>query len=487
MPKQPESYASRQVLKEFVKRFGDANALKEESAASKDRSYRWQEDLFEHQLAFINDPSSFKTALCSRRAGKTYASCYYLIETASKHPDSLSAYIALTRTSAKRLMWMELKRANRRYHIGMRFNNSELVATLPNNSQIILTGANDEADIDKLRGSAYRLVILDEAASFGAHMEELVQEVLEPALIDHNGTLAMIGTPNASCSGMFFHATTNPAFGYSNHHWTIMDNPHIPHAKDWLEKRMRQKKWDDTNPVYLREWRGQWIRSEDSLVYKYSEEKNFYDEVPYHEYDFDFILGVDLGYEDATAFVVGAYSPELPYFFVVDTFKQSKMLPSEIAIKIQEYNEMYNFTSIVADTGGLGKSIVEEFRQRWALPIKAAEKRNKAAYIELMNSDLAAGNILVNELSDLVDEWRLLQWDEDRRKEDGRFDNHLSDACLYAWRESKHFTHEEELLPPQMGSPEFHKEWEQRYWAGVADKIEDTSEEGTGTPEWMMN
>jgi len=120
MPKQPESYASRQVLKEFVKRFGDANALKEDTTASKDRSYRWQEDLFEQQLAFINDPSSFKTALCSRRAGKTYASCYYLIETASKHPDSLSAYIALTRTSAKRLMWMELKRANRKYHIGMR-------------------------------------------------------------------------------------------------------------------------------------------------------------------------------------------------------------------------------------------------------------------------------------------------------------------------------------------------------------------------------
>lgn len=487
MSKPPESYQSRQVLKEFVKRFGDANALKEETATSEDRSYRWQEDLFDHQLAFINDPASFKTALCSRRSGKTYASCYYLIETASKYPESLSAYIALTRTSAKRLMWLELKRANRRYHIGMRFNNSELIATLPNNSQIILTGANDEADIDKLRGSAYRLVILDEAASFGNHMEELVQEVLEPALIDHSGTLAMIGTPNASCSGMFFHATTNPAFGYSNHHWTIMDNPHIPHAKDWLEKRMLQKKWDDTNPVYLREWKGQWIRSEDSLVYKYSEEKNFYNEVPYHEYDFDFVLGVDLGFEDATGFVIGAYSPDLPFFYVVESFKQSKLLPSEIAQKIHEYNDIYNFTSIVADTGGLGKSIVEEMRQRWGLAIRPAEKRNKAAYIELMNSDLAAGNILVDGMSDLVDEWRLLQWDEDRRKEDGRFDNHLSDACLYAWRESRHFTHEEEILPPQRGTKEYFEQWERDYWSKAAMRIEDTEQTETGVPEWIVN
>ena len=40
MSKPPESYQSRQVLKEFVKRFGDANALKEETATSEDRSYR---------------------------------------------------------------------------------------------------------------------------------------------------------------------------------------------------------------------------------------------------------------------------------------------------------------------------------------------------------------------------------------------------------------------------------------------------------------
>ena len=242
-----------------------------------------------------------------------------------------------------------------------------------------------------------------------------------------------------------------------------------------------------TNPVYLREWKGQWIRSEDSLVYKYSEEKNFYNEVPYHEYDFDFVLGVDLGFEDATGFVIGAYSPDLPFFYVVESFKQSKLLPSEIAQKIHEYNDIYNFTSIVADTGGLGKSIVEEMRQRWGLAIRPAEKRNKAAYIELMNSDLAAGNILVDGMSDLVDEWRLLQWDEDRRKEDGRFDNHLSDACLYAWRESRHFTHEEEILPPQRGTKEYFEQWERDYWSKAAMRIEDSEQTEAGVPEWIMN
>ena len=487
MTKRRNNHDARDILRQFHKRFGDARDLNQDEHAASDRTYRWQEDLFPEQLEFINDPSSFKTALCSRRSGKTYASCYYLIETASKYPDSLSAYIALTRSSAKRLMWSELKRANRKYHIGMAFNNSELICTLPNKSQIVLTGANDEADIDKLRGSAYRLVILDEAASFGPHMEELVEEVLEPALIDHNGVLAMIGTPNAACTGMFFRATTDDSMGYSNHEWTILDNPHIPHAQQWLDKRMKQKNWDKSHPVYLREWKGQWIRSQDSLIYKYDPDRNLFDSLPIHEHDFDYILGIDLGYEDATAFVIGAYSRDLPHFYVVDCFKQSRMLPSEIAERIAEYNDYYNFTSIVADTGGLGKSIVEEFRQRWALPIRAAEKRNKDAYIELMNSDLASGYVLIDENSELLDEWRLLQWDDDRRKEDPRFENHLSDACLYAWRESKHYTFATELVAPKVGSPEYYAMLEEQMLESKEQELAIQDTQSWWDEGWMLN
>ena len=106
------------------------------------------------------------------------------------------------------------------------------------------------------------------------------------------------------------------------------------------------------------------------------------------------------------------------------------MLPSEIAERIRAYIEQYSFTSIVADTGGLGKSIVEEFKQRWALPIRAAEKKNKASYVELMNSDLASGFVRVQADSQLLEEWRLLQLEEARKKEDGRFELHLSYDCL---------------------------------------------------------
>ena len=464
-----EDHDARAVLREYIKRFGDTPEIEEDSLP--ERTFRWKEDLFEYQRQFIDDPSSFKTALCSRRSGKTYACCYYLIETALKHPDSICAYIGLSRRSAKRLMWQEMKRANRKYMLSIKFNNSELVATFTNGSQIILTGANDEADIDKLRGSSYRLVVLDEAASFGGHMDALVEEVLEPALVDHNGTMAMIGTPSAACAGLFYRATTEADSGYSQHHWTILENPYIPHAKDWLAKRMKQKGWGDDNPIYLREWRGQWIRSNDSIVYRFSEDKNQANTLPWDEHDWAFVLGVDLGYEDATAFIIGAFCEDLPDFYIVEDYKSSKLLPSEIAEKIKAYDAEYNFRVMVADTGGLGKSIVEEFRYRHHLNIRPAQKQNKLSYIELMNSDLAAGRIKVLEGCGVIEEWQLLQWDEDRPVEDSRFENHLSDAALYAWRESRHYASVDREEKIQPGSPAYHKMIEDKMENRIRERI----------------
>ena len=139
----------------------------------------------------------------------------------------------------------------------------------------------------------------------------------------------MIGTPTAACSGFFYEASTGLRPGFSQHHWTILENSYIPHAGEYLDKKRESKGWGDDNPVYLREWCGRWVRSDDSLVYRYHSH-NIVDGLP-DDHDFEYILGVDLGYHDATAFVVMAYSRDLPYVFIVDCQKQSKMLPTDIA------------------------------------------------------------------------------------------------------------------------------------------------------------
>jgi len=450
----------RAVLGELIKRHGELKPP--EDAVAGDRTYPWRKDLFNRQLALVDDESRFKAALCSRRAGKTHTCCYYMIEEAFKHPNSIVAYIAITRQVAKRLMWNLLKQANRQYHIGMKFNNVELIATLRNGSQIILNGANDEADVDKLRGSGYPLVIIDEAASYGPFLTSLIEEVIEPALIDYNGTLMLTGTPNARCSGYFYDATTNPKYEYSVHKWTVRENPYIPHAAEFLAKKLQKRNWTEDNPVFQREWCGKWVKSFDSLIYKYTDE-NIYMEAPDDSADWEYVLGVDLGYADATAFVVLGFSRDLPDCYIVETYKESKMIPTQIAHKIIELNEHFGFVSIVADTGGLGRSIVEEIRQRFGVPIQAAEKKKKASFIEIMNDDLFANRVMVPENCPILDEWDVLQWDESRLKEDGRFENHLSDAALYAWRECRHYTYKAPVVRPRYGTSEYWDMIEQEY------------------------
>jgi hypothetical protein len=152
--------------------------------------------------------------------------------------------------------------------------------------------------------------------------------------------------------------------------------------------------------------------------------------------------------------------------------KRVGMIPAEIADHIKQLSDTYKFTRIVMDTGGLGKSICEEFRVRYNIPVHPASKHDKFSYIELLNSDLRSGFVKVPPGSVLVDEWNLLQWAENQKTEDKRFENHLSDAFLYAWRESKHYCSEELPITPQYGTKEY---WDRVWneWEAVeCDKIE---------------
>ena len=88
---------------------------------------------------------------------------------------------------------------------------------------------------------------------------------------------------------------------------------------------------------------------------------------------------------------------------------------------------------------------------------------------------------------EILDEWDLLQWDEDRRKEDSRFENHLADACLYAWRESKHYTYREAVVPPEHGSNAYYAALEDKIWGDKANAIDDKDGQAWWENEWTLN
>src|SRR2546425_13207793 len=96
---------------------------------------------FPEQTSFINDAAPLRMVLCTRRAGKSYGAGLLLFKTAVERPGSDCLYVALTRTSAKRIMWAPiLKKIDSGYGFGVGWNKTELSATLPNGSVIYLIG-----------------------------------------------------------------------------------------------------------------------------------------------------------------------------------------------------------------------------------------------------------------------------------------------------------------------------------------------------------
>ena len=455
------------ILKELARREQHKTAVAKKRVRKQDGSpdtpspetdYAFLRDLFKRQRDFIFDSSDHKTLLCSRRAGKSYTAVAYLLKEAMDNPGVVCVYIATTRIHAKRILEKELNNFNHRYNLGAKYNKTELVVTLPNGSSILLTGADDAQDIERLRGGKYALVILDEAASYGPHFETLIEEVLEPALLDLDGTLCLLGTPGIIAAGLFFDATTKGrsanaesvptandiAAGddepiqerlWSNHGWTVLENEALLRTRDvhkWLADKRKRKGWTIDHPIYRREWCGEWVRSTDDLVYRFDQERNTYTTLPVLAKDkWRYILGIDFGYNDAFTVTCLAFAATHSTVYEVESFKQSKLIPSQMASVVQDFVDRYNPVSCVADAGALGKAIVEELKQRYSLPLKAAEKANKVAYIELFNGDLVAGRLKFTKHAPHLAEMARLQWAEgsNRTKEDPTLPN---DSCFVA-------------------------------------------------------
>lgn len=450
------------VLAECRRRVEEQPGMKGASLAKRIRA-----ELFGKQREFIDDPARSKAMRVARRGGKTRGITSKILDVANGDPANQCLYLNPMRQQAENVMWSGpdgLKVACARLGIRAHFNNQSLIATMPNGARIYVGGAEKRQDIEQYRGWKFKLVVIDEAGSFRPHLEALVTEVLQPALMDLLGELIMAGTPPKILAGLFYQAIRDDADrneAYKLFTWDIHDNPHIkdPDAfHDWI---LETNGWTRENSTFRREYLGHVVREEATLVYPhYSAERNGYRQMP-KDPGWMHVLGIDFGYDDEQAFRVISFSPTQPKAYFGRWYKQAGMTLTKIGELIRRWDGEYGFVAKVADTGGGGKQMVAELNERFSLGIEPADKASKAAYIDLLNDDLQAGRLMVPVGDPIIDEWSKLQWNEIERLkggervkvkiEDPRMPNHLSDASLYAWRESKHFAYE---APGHVPSPD---------------------------------
>jgi hypothetical protein len=221
---------------------------------------------------------------------------------------------------------------------------------------------------------------------------------------------------------------------------------------------------------------GIWVPDGAGLVYVYDEKLNSC-ALPNWQREksrWHFILGIDYGFSSACGFSVIAWRDNDPNVYVFESFTVERLDATAAAGVVRGLDEMYAFEKMVGDVGGLGKVYAEEGRARFTLPIEPAKKENKRGYQMLFGDALANGRIkvVVATSKDLLDEWELLPWDEERKKELDGFANHAADATLYAWRECPNYHERAPADRPTPGSPEALAEEERRLEEAVDEELE---------------
>ncbi len=405
---------------------------------------------FPKQAAFLESPARFLAGFCTRRAGKSYGIGLKLCQSAVNNPGVSTIYIGLTRESAKRIIFKDvLKVIDRKHDLGGRFNHTDLTVTFPNGSVIYCLGMDaSREEAEKALGQKFYLAVVDEAGSFRQDLRNIVYGILKPAVADYRGQIILIGTPNNVTKGLYYDtvwAKTEP--GWEVHSWSAFDNPYM--CKQWaaeIEELTAINPRIIETPQFRQNYLGEYVIDQTKLVYRVGA-SNFIPRVDIPPTP-NRVLGIDLGFTDATAFSLLGFRDDAKRLYVVHAEKKTEMTLSEVAQRIEYYIKRFNPYKILVDNAA--KQAVEELKQRYGLPLHAADKTAKSDFIEMMNADYICGNILIaDDLKELQEEYASLIWDDraSRRLEHPSCENHLADATLYAWRYTYQYTSIEPARP----------------------------------------
>jgi hypothetical protein len=434
----------------------------------------WLAAFFDEQRGFVTSESKLLAALCSRRAGKSIGNAGRLLRAAEKFPGEGSVYVALTKNNARMVVGRALMDLSRRYDLNLRIKevDQRLHCVHPNGSYIWLAGAKNRVDFEQFRGYHFAEIIVDEAQLYGGWLHEVVEDIIEPCVGDLDGAIALTGTPSPLPLGYFHSVTTGEDVDehgsripqWETHHWTVAENRHFRPADGggaaWRDTIRARRGWGEDHPTLLREYYGRWIKDLGALVYPIDmargpggePARNEYVDLPPGEYTY--VIGVDVGYTDDTAFVVLAFRRGFPEVYVVEASTHSHMIPTRIATHLMRLRAAYGPAKIVVDAAARG--YIEEFKQRYGISCEGSEKQNKVAYATMLRGDITSGIVKMHRrrAGPLIDQCRILQWKEDHTAIDARFEDHIADAFLYGWRATRTF-YRPELEGPEVGTEEW--------------------------------
>ena len=405
----------------------------------------WYTDCFAQQRGILDAGDAWEAILCTRRAGKTHALGARRIQSLLANPKVPNLYVTLTQEHSMGNLANYLTNANKQWDLGLKWRDNKLYH--PKGGYIWLAGCKDKREAEKFRGYKFSDVTIDEA---GTHRDEvlrwLIYDVLSAALTDVGAPLRLSGTPGPVPTGLFWALSTGEdpeTVRWPTRAWSLFDNPHHSWhrnpdlARIYRETRLRIS---EAHPTWVREYKGLWCLDSSVLIYYIDPALNLFDGTLPQFGMRRTTMGVDVGYDDSTAFVVCTSIWGQPKVYTRYANGDSGMKPDAIAGEIKRLVKDYGVQELYMDTGGLAKGYQAILQQDYGIPIGRAEKQEKAANIVRMQGNLQNGELVVDasRCRQLVDEANTVVWDKHRKNHREGMSDHCLDAWNYAYRPHLH-------------------------------------------------
>jgi hypothetical protein len=441
----------------------------------------------------MQDKSRRILALCSRRAGKTYAMATILMATALAQPGSNSLYLGLTRAAAKKTMWTEIWiPLCAKWGAVCTHNASELTTTFANGSHVYFAGTDDERHIETNLGFKLALAIIDECQSqTRAILKRLVEGILPPALSDAGGRMIMAGTIPEAPAGYFWEQWQSKR--WSMHNWSLFENPHFKNPHEELAAHLAVSGLAPDDPLILRDWWGRIVFDATALAYRYDKDRNGF-AVGSEERDplgkwvkriapaeiiklcDSFSVGGDQGAVDRNVIQVTGWSSKHRDVYQVyewATIRSHQGAWSGFGPQLDQIRRLFDPDRHFFDFGG-SKLTLDNFTTDFGVYVlHAAKKGDRKGQVDRLNDLLLTGRYHAMIGSHLEGDFLKTQWDRQAR-ERGAWEwsshNHPDAADAARYSVQGYFDAYEPPPPPQ---PEEARGFEDDETAGKVPWFED--------------
>jgi hypothetical protein len=402
-------------------------------------------DSFPQQWAYVTSDARFNAVCCSRRAGKTVGDRLRKRLLMATRPGIRCHYATLIRRNCKKLFWEPIKDELSDDGWDFRWNDTDMILSLPNGSWLQALSCDDMRDIRTIRGDLSGDFSVDECQEPQDDvLEALAIKVAMPMLMDTGGSLNLLGTVPEVEPCFFSDALDSPkwrSFG-----WDCFANPHMDPEE--IKRTCDEAGIGPGHPIYEREILGRRVKDPSKLAYEYDPGRNDYDpgKVDFATGPWRHSLGLDLGFQDRDAIVVLAWRRDdfQKKVYVRHWWQQNHMDVDALHEVVRDVLGTYRTNVIVGDHGGHGATkVLKTLEARLGVVIQV-KPGDVMVSVGFVNDDLRTGRLLIPASSELASDLGRVQRtvnQHTKRVEINKKGYHsdLSEALRYAHHGARHW------------------------------------------------